>query len=476
MHKTLTNQDRHIDNKAIKELIKGRRKEYLQSPLRIVEDYNSENKNIDEYNGRQLLEMIQNANDECDTQKPKKVLIKLEEKSLIIANNGNPFSLGGVESLMYSDLSPKTMEENKVGKKGLGFRSILNWSKEIYIASYDLHLKFSQQHAEEFLEGILEEQPEIKTTLKRKTKKKIPISVLRCPYFENDISKKKEKDYDTVIELTLKEDIYDDILEQIAVDIVPEILIFLNKLEEIEVQTPVKHFTITKINLPNSQIRLSKTNFLDEDEYAEWTWNILEDKGEIKGLEETKNYELKIAYNPDEEVNFHKLFSYFRTEVDFPYPVIAHGSFELKSDRNHLTRDKNNFNIQLIEKLAKLLVDCALKLTEGDVSTYDALKLLIPDDFQYSSLNEEPWNFKNIIKEYINETAIFPTLEDEYISYQDGFKFYDIEIEQFIPIDYRQNFKALLKSSSDEVIIDYINEEFYDIRYSDKKLTKRLIK
>ncbi|WP_127136842.1 hypothetical protein [Flagellimonas oceanensis] len=93
MHKTLTNQDRHIDNKAIKELIKGRRREYLQSPLRIVEDYNNENKNIDEYNGRQLLEMIQNANDECDTQKPKKVLIKLEEESLIIANNGNPLAI-----------------------------------------------------------------------------------------------------------------------------------------------------------------------------------------------------------------------------------------------------------------------------------------------------------------------------------------------------------------------------------------------
>ncbi|WP_164732269.1 DUF3883 domain-containing protein [Flagellimonas oceanensis] len=368
------------------------------------------------------------------------------------------------------------MEENKVGKKGLGFRSILNWSKEIYIASYDLHLKFSQQHAENFLEGILEEQPEIKSILRRKTKKKIPISVLRCPYFENDFSKKKEKGYDTVIELTLKEDLYDDILEQIAVDIVPEILIFLNKLEEIEVQTPVEHFAISKVNLPNGQIRLSKTDFLDEDENAEWIWNILEDKGEINGLEETKNYELKIAYNPDEKVSFHKLFSHFRTEVDFPYPVIAHGSFELKSDRNHLTRDKNNFNIQLIEKLAKLLINCSLKLTEGNVSTYDALKLLIPDDYQYSSLNEEPWNFKDLIKEYINETAIFPTLQDDYISYQDRFKFYDIEIEQFIPIDYRQNFKALLKSTSDEIIIDYINEEFYDIRYSDQKFTKKLNK
>lgn len=475
MQKTITNQQKHIDNNAIKNLIKGRRKEYLQSPLRIVEDYNNENKIIDDYNGRQLLEMIQNANDECDTDKAKKVLLKLDENSLIIANNGNPFSIGGVESLMFSNLSSKTKEENKVGKKGLGFRSILNWSKEIYIASYDLHLKFSQRHAEAFLNDLLKENPEIKKTLKRKTKKKIPISVLRCPYFENDTSKKKEKEFDTVIELTLKDDVYDDILEQIEVDIVPEILLFLNKLEELEVQSPTEHFIISKIVLPNNKIKLLRTDFLEE-ESNEWIWNILEDKGTIEGTEETKNYELKIAYNPNEKVRFNKLFSYFRTEVDFPYPVIAHGSFELKSDRNHLARDKNDFNFQLIEKLAKLLVDCALKLTESEESNYDALKLLIPTEYQHSSLYDAPWEFDELIKDYINETALFPTITNQYISLQEDFKFYDVQIDHLIPYQYYKDFATLLKSTSDSQIIEYINENHFDYIYPDKDFTQKLNK
>lgn len=466
-----------INNAAIEDLIKVRKEEYLQAPLRIVEDYNNENKNIDEYNGRQLLEMIQNANDESDTFKAKKVFIKVDEDSLIIANNGNPFSLGGVESLMYSDLSPKTMEENKVGKKGLGFRSILNWSKEIYIASYDLHLKFSQQHAADFLKSILEEKPEIKETLKRKTKKNIPISVLRCPYLETDTSKKKFTDYDTVIELSLKEDetIYESIINQIESEIVPEVLIFLNKLEEIEVERPESHIQfIKKENAEENQITITKIDFLDEDNNQEWLWNILEDKGQLEGIEETKNYELKIAYNPNEEVSFHKLFSYFRTEVNFPFPVIAHGSFELKSDRNHLTKDENDFNIQLIKKLAKLLVDCALKLTESEVSNYDALKLLIPKGYQHSSLYEDPWNFDDLIKDYINTSAIFPTIRNEYITLEDDFKFYNVKIDHLIPNAYVSDFSTLLKSTSDDVVINYITKQYSGLRYSESDFTEKL--
>ena len=56
-----------INTNAINELIAIRRDNYLRDPRQIVSDYNNENKNIDDYNGRQLLEMIQNANDESDT-------------------------------------------------------------------------------------------------------------------------------------------------------------------------------------------------------------------------------------------------------------------------------------------------------------------------------------------------------------------------------------------------------------------------
>ncbi|WP_288955336.1 DUF3883 domain-containing protein [uncultured Polaribacter sp.] len=472
---SIEKETQKIDNNAIIDLIKLRKEEYLNTPLRIVEDYNNENKNIDEYNGRQLLEMIQNANDESDTSKAKKVLIKLDHKSLIIANNGNPFSLGGVESLMYSDLSPKTMEENKVGKKGLGFRSILNWSKEIYIASYGLHLKFSKKHANNFLKSLIEENSNIQKVLNRKTREKKPVSILRCPYIEENSSNKKEKEYDTVIELSLKNNVFDKITQQIEADIVPEILIFLNKLEEVEVQTPESHFSIKKKS-KGKKIKIIKKDFLNPENNQKWNWNILEEKGKIKGLKESKNYELKIAYNPKEAITFHKLFSYFRTEIDFPFPVIAHGSFELKSDRNHLIKDENDFNIRLIKKLAKLLVDCALKLTKSEVSNYNALKLLIPNEKQQSSLYDEYWGFDILIKKYIDEVAIFPTIHNNYITLEDEPKFYEVQIEHLIPENNYQDFPTLLKSTSDESIHNYMYESYGDQYYEDEVFTQKINK
>lgn len=462
-----------VANKDILNLIQQRRNTYINEPLSIVEHFNNENKNIDEYDGRQLLEMIQNANDECVTSKTKKVLIKLEKNTLLIANNGNPFSLGGVESLMYSDLSPKVMEENKVGQKGLGFRSVLNWSKEIYIASYDLHIKFSKEHANDFLEEILQEKPEIRDVIKRKTKKTFPVSVLRCPYIEEDKSLKKEVDFDTVIELSLKENVEKYIKNQIDVDIIPEILVFLNKLEEIEVRTDEHHFVINK-TLQDNTIKITKTDYLNNENSGCWLWYIMEDKGVMDNGEGSKNYEIKIAYNPDIIPSTQKLFSYFRTDVDFPYPVLAHGSFELSSNRNQLLTLENGFNKQLIDKLAKLLVKCAVNLTVNNKCNYEALKLVIPSVYNSSTLNNAPWYLKDSIENYIREIAIFPSINNKYLKLSENIKFYEVPIQNTIPKKGYQFFNSLLQPTSDKEIIYYLSTLKINLKYSDSEFTNKI--
>src|SRR5690554_2856645 len=470
-----TTTDHLINNSTIADLIEIRKKNYLNDSLQIVADYNNENKNIDEYNGRQLLEMIQNANDESDTIKTKKVYLKLDHKSLIIANNGNPFSKGGVESLMYSDLSPKTMEENKVGKKGLGFRSILNWSEEIYIASYDLHLKFSQKIANEFLEELIKIKPEIRTDLIKKTKIKSPISVLRCPHFEINSSKKKADNYDTVIELILKDGVYNTIIKQIQKDVVPEILIFLNKLEEIEVETPDEHFIFRKeFDKNTKQVSIEKEDFNNSENNQQWSWYILEDKGVVENHNEIKNYELKIAYNPNEEFKHHKLYSFFRTEIDFPYPVIAHGSFELKSDRNHLIDDGLSFNKILLHKLAKLMVQCALEITKQGTCSYEGLKLVVPSTENSSGLNAAPWGFNSLLETEIQDSELFPTINNEYTKLTGITKFYTVDITKLIPEKSKNDFTHLLKYTNDIAIRRYFSGITQNLRYEDSVLTKKI--
>jgi hypothetical protein len=463
-----------VSNKDILKLIETRENTYLNDPLQIVADYNNENKNITDYVGRQLLEMIQNANDECEnTFKEKKILIKLEENTLIIANNGNPFSKGGVESLMYSDLSPKVNEDNKVGQKGLGFRSVLNWADEIYISSYDLNIKFSKNQSISFLERLIKRKPEIRERLAEKTKEKHPISILRCPVLEEETSLKKAPEYDTVVELSLKKGAEDEIIKQIEKELIPEIIVFLHKVEEIEVLTNELHFSIKKITEDNF-IVVERENFIT-NEKEEWTWYILDEEGVLEGKKGVnKNYDLKIAYNPDIVPNTQKLYTYFRTKVDFPYPVLAHGTFELNSNRNELSEDEDGYNELLVAKLANLLVECSLKLTESKVSSYNALKLLIPLANQHSSLYQEPWGFRGLINNYINTSYIFPTVTNEYIRLEDNIRFYEVEIEHLIPENHLSDFNTLLKSTSDKDISTFIKEGYENYSYSDERFTELL--
>ncbi len=94
--------------------------------------------------------MLQNADDASGAACDKKVLIRLTDQELIIANNGAPFSVEGFCSIMYSNLSPKVMQQNQIGQKGLGFRSVLSWAEEVVISSGEVQVAFSEVIARNF--------------------------------------------------------------------------------------------------------------------------------------------------------------------------------------------------------------------------------------------------------------------------------------------------------------------------------------
>ena len=287
--------------------------EYLNNPKRIYTDYRQEVEKVDEYNGRQLLEMLQNADDEAVTEKGKTCFIKLFNNQLIIANNGNKFSKGGIESLMYSHDSPKLEEQNKVGQKGLGFRSILSWANNITIKSYDFAIEFSELNAESVLKNIIETKPEIRKLLDKKEKeKKYPISILKCPKILERIPENLSK-YDTFIIIDIKESQTQEVQKQINNEINKEVLLFLNNLEKIIVESPEKNFELKK-EISENQATIREFDY-DTSEAIEKMWNLKSRKGKHKG----KNYELKIAWNDNLDDKIGRLYSYFKTNVKFPF-------------------------------------------------------------------------------------------------------------------------------------------------------------
>jgi len=65
----------------INDKLKTRREVYLKDSNIILEDYRKEREKIEEYDGRQLFEMLQNADDEAITEKGKTCFIKWKNRS-----------------------------------------------------------------------------------------------------------------------------------------------------------------------------------------------------------------------------------------------------------------------------------------------------------------------------------------------------------------------------------------------------------
>ena len=403
----------------IETLIKTRKAGYKEDVNNILSNYGAERETVKEYNGRQLLELLQNADDAQSQQ----VLIKLDtnQKTLVISNKGkkcNPFSVEGVKSIMYANLSSKS-NGRYIGNKGLGFRSIINWANGISILTNNIKLNFSQRSSENIYKDLVvtkEKREEIQEERKL-SENEIPMAILAIP----EIEKGNNDDWITTVAIQYKENFLDDIKNQIKA-IKPEVLLFLNHLQSIEIDID-KEKTILKKPVEE--------------------WEIKSFSGEV--LEDDKNskYELKIAYNnqlTNNENNY--LFAYFPTKIKIDFPFIVHGTFELDSSRNQLIDNhKNKF---IIKKLVAFIIETALNLKQDEVN-YQALNFL-----QYKHKDEvlKGLGFYEEIDKAIKEKEIYPCVDNKYYKKTDIV--YSNDFTEFIVKNkFSNNISRLLKFAND---------------------------
>lgn len=107
----------------------------LLSDLAGLENYISES-----YHNRAFIELLQNADDANAT----KFKIIKENGFLYVANNGRIFSQKDFESLCRSASSNKVRGET-IGYRGIGFKSVVGFSKEVHVLSGDLEISFSKE-------------------------------------------------------------------------------------------------------------------------------------------------------------------------------------------------------------------------------------------------------------------------------------------------------------------------------------------
>lgn len=218
--------------------------EYIANHVReqerdeLIHENNIEKRDIKGYHGREILELLQNADDayqksidegnvpDCELE----VLIEFKNNVLIVSNTGTFFDRDGIKAIVQGNNSPKSSKY--IGNKGTGFRSVLNWADEIRIYSGEFNVRFSKEFSNEKFQEIKSER-QIKRQLLRNPDLYIPM--LAVP---QNIAPQQNHDM-TSIEVLVNEDkIKDDfgVIKQIN-NIDLRILLFLPNMKRIKIET-----------------------------------------------------------------------------------------------------------------------------------------------------------------------------------------------------------------------------------------------
>ena len=299
-----------------------------------------------------ILELIQNAND----AEASVIKFKLFNDKLIFIHNGKKHftisdvdtegedakngKLGDINSIASFGLSSKRNEGNKIGKFGIGFKSVFLYTKTAYI--YEDKFQFC-------IENLY-----------------VPVLV------EGDCSYRLKGETAFVLNFdsddVTPDEAFKDIKEKICSLNMPTL--FLENIEVIEWEI-----------IDNDNVY--KGSYEKEDEHIYSTEDILFSKikyisknnGEIKTdfflmftkTDEKHKYSICYAYNEQNNTLIscdYPAFCYFPTKEDTKLKFLINGSFLLSNSREGIKRD-NKHNIELISKLANLASKSILILRDA---------------------------------------------------------------------------------------------------------------
>lgn len=388
-------------------LIQNKIKRYKDDYSEMLGDYNREKETTKGYNGRQLLELLQN----CDDEGADRVLIKLDKanRTITIANNGKPFSEKGYRSLFIANLSAKTSKSLYIGNKGLGFRSIINWAQSVEIQSNNLTLKYSEENRIKIFNELFtkDEQAEIRTD-GNFLDDTIPVPFLCIP----ELSDIESNAYVTCIIIEYQQEHYKSILDQVN-QITPEILLFLNNLLEIRFEgfEGKSDILCTKRNFKSGAQTLVPSQQVT---FERFKWNVFSREDELPAnlqdsdRKEKEHFQIKIAIEENFGKSARELFSFFPTKIILDQPYILHATFDLDSTRNQINDSEKNKYI--LSEIVRFTTEVA-KSYKSKRASYRPLQILYHKKRADSLLHLRYYEF---IDAAINTETIFPCIDNEY--------------------------------------------------------------
>lgn len=444
--------------------------EYIacSNPLRsrIDTDKRSENALIRDYSGRELYEIIQNADDQYATT----IEIELDNSHrLHIRNNGGrPFSNKGLLSVMRPHQSwkrdePKS-EKGPIGNKGLGIRSLLNWSDGMTIHSNGVEIAFSSTIARKKWEHIITQTP---TLIELEKENKCPLAILSVPEVTKDniTSDMSLGMWTTEIEISCHLNVITDIKSKMEA-LHSEVLLFLKHIRNVILIIDGKETKLSRRDEKNLiEDSMPFFTLLTEGSavyrYAVFQEMIrLSDKSPVE-----KGCMVSVAYATDAERYCNYLYSYFPTEIPLRLPCVVHADFELTMSRNALTRC--NQNAILMKQAAFILIKAAeyrakeMIRKDFGLNRLLPLKMLSPDEASCQMLPD----FSVSIEKSFDSCRIIPTIDGKFKAITEHIYYHPlVDINRFSS-----------KFKKDSLLNNYISEKTNEAVKKKNKTPENLV-
>lgn len=341
--------------------------EAKQSPILLSDLANLEKYISESYSERSLIELIQNADDANST---KFYISIISSDAVLVANNGDYFNEADVTALCRSGSSTKKRKSNTIGYRGIGFKSVVNYTNNVHIYSGDLKFSFSKELTRKDL-------PEVDN-----------VPLVRIPHdfagdkYIDEIKKVIDQGYTTVFIFETK---LNSLIDEIN-SFDESCLLFLRNLEFFKSKTN----KITEINAKRLKSETAEIITISSSN-ATNNWLILTDDTNDEKVNIAFLLTNNIVQKLDKEESV--IHSFMPTKNSFCIPCKVNGDFSTDPSRTKIVIDEETTNVMNnIANFFSIIISDIVKNKQDPYRLISVISLIFIDPlskFKAKDINDQ---------------------------------------------------------------------------------------